>query len=230
MTFVDIYSIDVWANVLTAPIAYLIGAVAFIAYARRRSVMALLFSIAFFLLVIPSLNLFLWYFYDYGLVDWVVAGAVTVTAFLLLTLAYIVQIGRHSVRLSRLQSWVVLLSFGLALAYTVYLSLPFLPYYGFGALVQNALYYIPIGLIAIVVTLMVSLHRERDNRITLVGMFGFILMLAPCATIGSLLVMGMLGYVRAASDGWMDPALDVVNLLGCVVFLTAMLRMHAVKH
>lgn len=194
--------------------------------------MAGLFSLSFFLLSIPSLDYSLRYFYNYALVDWVFASLVTVIAFVLLVIAYIVQIGRHSIQLSRLQSWVVLCSFGLTLAYAAYqyLNLPFYPEYGFGPLLQYVLYYLSIGLILIVVTLMVSLHRERGNRITLVGMFGLILILSGWATVGSLLLLGMLEYVQTATEGWMDPALEIAGLLGYVVFLGAMLSARAVKH
>lgn len=232
MTFVDTYSIGIWTMVLIAPIAYLTGAVALVGYARKKSIMALLFSIGFFLLAIPSLDYSLRHFYHYALVDWVIASTVTAIAFVLLVLAYIVQIGRHSIRLSRLQSWVVLLSFGLTLAYAFYqyLRLPFYQDFGIGPLVQYILYYLSIGLIVIVITLMVSLYRERGNRITLVGMVGFILILSGWAFVGGLLALGKLAYVQSVTDGWMDPVLEAATLLGYIVFLAAMLSARAVKH
>ena len=232
MTFIDTYSIGVWTMALVAPIAYMIGAVAFFGFVRRMSVMALLFSISFFLLFIPSLDFSLRHFYDYGLLDWVAIETVTVVAIVLLVLAYLFEIGRHRIVLSQLQSWVVLLSFALSLAYAVYqfMSWPDYTYYGLGVLLQYVLYYLPIGLIAIVITLMVSLHREKGNRITLVGMTGFILILSGWAIVGALLALGRLAYVETLTEGWMDPALQVANLLGYIIFLAAIVSARAIKH
>jgi hypothetical protein len=151
------------------------------------------------------------------LFDYVIIDIIYVVAFLLLVLAYFVEIRGKSVKLNIVQKCVITCSFALPLLYSVYqyVNAPFdlYLYFGLSPLINYILIYLSIGLVTIIVTLMVSFYQAKGNGNTLAGMTGILLILSGFA-IPAVFIALNAAYLQALSS-----IFSIVGLGGYSMFL-----------
>lgn len=177
-------------------------------------------------MVVTAICSFLPSFWGRAIFDFVILGSTYITAFVLLVLAYLVEVRTRKVGIPAWQKYSIVAAFVLPVVYAVYLwmSWPFHVYLDYTPLIQYILFFLSIGLVLIVLTIMFSFHRAKVENYQIHGMIGFLLIICGWATIGAFFGLGELDSFQKLTDGWSDPILAIAGLLGYVVFLASFIQ------
>ena len=239
----DPQTFSVWAQTFSAPIALLIGMMAFRGYVKVKSFPTLLLSISFFLLaslsilpILDVLNLFhlhavdRWGFEDMATTIMVLdaLSIVQITAFILLTIIYLSELRNSLIQLNRIQLDTLAVALAALMVFSLFIYVRFSGNSYGHAVFPYLSAVLSAVLVTVIVVVMFSFYRTKGHRNTILGMVGFLLILSSTAC-------GILSYYPGISSsidnltgGWTPAIAAVTSLVGYFVFLGAIIqaRMH----